>query len=243
MPRIIDPRNRLKLSEKFITVLTCSNGKQDLSELIYDNNGLVEWIELNATEGLRPDDFAYGSEQTWRNIIEQNQHNGNIPFMAYQLYTENVYLMLREFFGDRFFIQSAGFGIIRSNYRLPKYNITFSSNVNDANNLRNYLPNGGDGYLDFNHLDELDNKLEDIVYVGGKSYVKQFIELTRDLPNRKVIFYIGNPIPLNNLNEGDNFIFHQYYPANPNQRTNWHYGLARDLAHGHIASLHSQITP
>ena len=57
-----------------------------------------------------------------------------------------------------------------------KYNITFTGNNED--NRRYYLPNGGDGFLDFNHLLELDSKLEDIVYVGGKSYVKQFIELS-----------------------------------------------------------------
>lgn len=232
MPKIANPLNRIKLSEKFITVLICSSGKQDNSEMLYFNNNVPQLIELNANEGLRPDNLAFNNELTWRNYIEQNQDNGNIPFMSHQLYTRIEYCMLRAAFGDRFFIQSAGFGIVRSNYRLPKYNITFTGNNED--NRRYYLPNGGDGFLDFNHLLELDSKLEDIVYVGGKSYVKQFIELTRGLPNRKIIFYKGNPYPLNYINEGENFIFHQYYPENPGQRTNWHYGLASDLAHGHI---------
>jgi hypothetical protein len=232
MPKIANPLNRIKLSEKFITVLTCSSDKQNNSEMLYFNNNVPQLIELNATIGLRPDDLTYVEEYTWREYIENNQQNGIIPFMAYQLYTKNAYCMLRDAFEDRFFIQSAGFGIVRSNYRLPKYNITFT--VNNEINRRNYFPNGQDGYQDFNHLLELDNNREDIVYVGGKSYVKQFIELTRALPNRKVIFYIGSPIHNNYINAGENFIFHQYYPENPNQRTNWQYGLARDLAHGHI---------
>lgn len=230
--KIANPLNIIKLSEKFITVLTCSSDKQENSEMLCFNNNVPQLIELNATIGLRPDDLAYGEEYTWRNYIEQNQENGMIPFMAYQLYTDEKIDELRDALGDRFFIQSAGFGIVRSNYRLPKYNLTFTGNNED--NHRKYLPNGGDGFIDFNHLYDLGNKDEDIVFAGEVDYLEQFIELTRTLPNRKVVFYINALDPTDYLNEDKNFLFKRYYPESPNQITNWHYGLARDLAHGHI---------
>ena len=232
--KIANPLNRIKLSEKFITVLTCSSDKQENSEMLYFNNNVPQLIELNATIGLRPDDLAYCEEYTWREYIENNQLNGIIPFMAYQLYTNYAYCMLRDAFENRFFIQSAGFGIVRSNYRMPKYNITFKNTKHKLVNLRKYKVNAKDGYLDFNHLLASGNNVDDIVYVGGKEYVKQFVELTRTLPNRKVIFFKGNPISIKSIKKEENFIFHQYYPENPNQRTNWQYGLARDLAHGNI---------
>jgi len=229
MPRILNPKNYIKLSNNFITVLTCSSRKQQDSKLVYNHNGELELIELNATVGLRPNDLAFDDVFTWREIVENNQDNGNIPFMAYELYVREEYTLLRDALGDRFFIQSAGFGIIRSDFRLPKYNITFGG-ANELNR-RYYNPNENDGYNDFNQLPVND---EDILYVGGQTYLPQFIELTRDLPNRKIIFYSTNQIPQNNINDGENFVFKQYTPMNPNQRTNWHYGLARDIANGFI---------
>jgi hypothetical protein len=218
----------IKLTDKFIPILICSSDKRDNSSLRYLNN---QEVVLNATEGLKPDDMAFDHDISWKEFILENQNELTIPFKAFQLYSLSTYRLMRCAFGRRFFIQSAGFGIIRSDFRIPEYNITFKGG--NIVNHRRYIANGLDGFNDLNHLLELNSNNQDILFIGSREYIKQFIELTNNLSCRKIIFYKGNfnLRPYRNLNQ--QFVFVKYEPETSSNYT-WHYELADRLAEAEI---------
>jgi hypothetical protein len=86
-------------------------------------------------------------------------------------------------------------------------------------------------HLTNNHNEALIGRNEDIVFIGGKTYVKQFIARTDGLGKNKIIYHFGNE-PLVVL--PDNFFYVQYVPNNPNNNRTWHYELAQKYANGEI---------
>lgn len=87
----------------------------------------------NAHVYARPDD-ASENGRSWRNLLlEYNSRPGNNPLgllPAYQLYTNGTYGRLVERLGaNNVYILSAGWGLIRSDFLTPYYDITFSSSA------------------------------------------------------------------------------------------------------------------
>lgn len=217
----------LKLSKNFKVVIICASDKNDGGDLIYNGQKIKFYAQSNiANTEFLPDDYMPDTKTTWRDFVNANQNPNSIPMMAYQLYKRDEYRQLFKRFGNLFYILSAGWGLVRADYRLPKYDITFSNNA-DLIKKRNYnLP---PNYLDFNHLDNL-NDNEDIIYIGGKDYLPLFYELTQNLQNRKIIYYYGN---ITN-SQYDNYIYRKYFPNNQNNQRKWHYELAEKIANGII---------
>ena len=127
-------------------------------------------------------------------------------------------------FGNSFYILSAGWGLVSSEFKLPNYDITFSNNANigaQRNTNINNLPI----YNDFNQLDINDN--EDIIFIGSASYLPHFYSLTYNLPNRKLIFFFGqgNNLPQPMVNQ-NTFEFINFPSLN---NRSWHYELANLL--------------
>ncbi len=215
--------SQLELSKKFMPVLICASKKRNGSELVIED----QIINIDATPGHRPNDLINDLNMTRLEYILG--HQNLISFMAFQLYNKPYYRLMRAVFGDRFFIQSAGFGIVRSDLKLPNYNITFKGN---NTNQRDFIANEGNGYFDLNQILDSGITNEDLVFVGSIDYLKQFIELTSGMPNRKIIFYKGNPIlrPYRNLNQ--QFVFVKYEPETIGRA--WHYELADRLAESEI---------
>ena len=116
----------------------------------------------------RPDDMSdYG--WTWREaLLRYNQdlsHNPLRLLPAWQLYDNPVYGRLFEKFGvEKFFILSAGWGLIRADFLTPYYDITFSPSA-DAYKCRRKT----DRYEDFCMLPA--NINEDVLFFGGKDYL------------------------------------------------------------------------
>ena len=173
---------------------------------------------------FHPDNLIPNENITWRNLIAQL--NDILP--AYRLYRPNIYATLFERYGNDLFIFSAGWGIIRADFRLPKYDVTFSNN----NNIPVYARrNNNDIFQDFNHLVGIEEN-ESIVLIAGSNYVIPFCKLTRDLPNKKIIIYKNQNLLNNNpyLNN-NNFQFIHYQT---DRRTNWHYEFAQRLIDNEI---------
>lgn len=88
-----------------------------------------------------------------------------------------------------FYIFSAGWGIVRSDYGLPKYDITFSPAAGGTSlyKKRNYpTPH----YNDCNHLITLPLTPTDHIYfLGGKSYWDPFANLTNGTLAQRFIIY------------------------------------------------------
>lgn len=176
---------------------------------------------------FHPDDLIPNENITWRDLIAKQEGDNNL-LPAYNLYRPNIYAALFENFGNDLFIFSAGWGIIRADFELPKYNVTFSKNKNVPVYARR---NNDDAFHDFNHLAGiLEN--ESIVLIAGYDYVLPFCQLTANLPNEKIIIYKNQTLINNNPYFNDNSFQFIYYQTN--RRTNWHYEFAQRLINNEI---------
>jgi len=205
---------KLKLSKNFKVVLTCASNKHPNNELQYNGNQ-IDFIwsnNPNIPNSYNPLSSIPNNNINWKNHIDQINQGMLISNIvsAYDLYNpkapfQNIYVTLHNCFLNRFYIASAGWGIIKNEFRLPSYNITFSGNNNNGN-----YRNPNNGFInDFNHLLP-DN--EDIIFFGGKKYLKQFIFLTQNLPNRKIVFYNSQNINLPDPNPNGGVFIPLYFP-------------------------------
>lgn len=182
----------------------------------------VNEVLINNEFYFHPDDLVPNENITWRELIAQQELNNNLT-TAHELYSPPIYNSLFQNYGNDLYIFSAGWGIVRADFRLPKYNITFSNN----NNIPIYARrNHNDIFNDFNQLQGI-NENERIIFIAGSDYVLPFCELSAPLPNEKIIIYKSGLVLNNNpyLNN-NNFQFIHYQTTT---RTNWHYEFARRL--------------
>lgn len=218
---------KLNLSKNFKVVIVCAGRKRDSFFTGYHNKNFVN----NSVQNFEhhPDEIMNNGITTWRDYLINNQNDINLK-MAFDLYLpiryQDVYVDLHAKFNTNLYILSAGWGLINSEFKLPKYNITFLENNNI---LLNYRRNKNliipPIYNDFNQL--LVNDEDDIILLGGKDYRNLFYKLTQHLSNRKVIFYKEQKIPTlpNFVINRQTFIFVQYTPDNPNNNYDWYYEL------------------
>lgn len=209
----------INISKKFKVVMICSSRKNESFFQQYPAITFTNTPQLPHEKF--PDSLMPNSKLTWREYLNTCQ-NENTLLMAYELYIPNIYNQLHNHFEKRFFILSAGWGLVNSEFRLPYYNITFAQN-GDVNSMRNINPIAPPIYNDYNHINEPD---EDIVFVGSPSYIPLFILLTENLNSHKIVYYKNcealKYLPLAN----ETFEFRYYdTPA----RLRWYYQLAHDL--------------
>lgn len=207
-------------------VISCSNSKNG-NKLLYKNNE-ISFVSSPSKESknyFNPDDKIPNENRTWREYI--NYQDNYELLKSFELYKPSIYNSLYEKYGNDLYILSAGWGIVNSEFKIPKYDITFSKNAE-----KRLQRNTNDNYNDFNHLEKIDPS-EKIFFLGGLDYLKMFYNLTKDLPNKKIIFYknakIYNEFPF--LNNDKLISLFQYQT---NMRTNWHYKCAKDLMNNNI---------
>jgi hypothetical protein len=217
-------------------IISCcerKNGKLFIhnGETINFVSNINEFTPNKPNDGLffHPDDLIPNEKITWRNLVSQQEIRNDL-LQTYNLYRPKIYSSLFQHFGFDLFIFSAGWGIVRADYKLPKYDVTFSN----GNNIPTYaIRNQDDIFNDFNQLEGIDEN-ERIIFIGGKNYVLPFCLLTDHLPNEKIIYYKNKDVLKNNPYKKNNFQF-IYYETN--RRTNWHYEIADKLIKKEIKLL------
>lgn len=170
----------------------------------------------------RPDDMSDDGRSTWRARLlaynDGSSENELELLPAYQLYARQEYRELVEAFGaERVFILSAGWGLIRSEFLTPYYDITFSNSAPRYKKRRRSEP-----YVNFCQLPK--DSPKSILFLGGLDYQPLFENLTADVEAEKIIFYYSNAISRSNR-----FTYVKY--ETPTAR-NWHYLCAKDLMAG-----------
>jgi hypothetical protein len=213
------------LSKNFKVVMVCASGKNDSYFTAYPNENFVNIPGAGVVNEHHPDDPINKMEILWRDYLINNQIDNNL-LEAYNLYTREEYRCLHRKYEHNFYILSAGWGLVNSEFKLPKYDITFSSTGN-LRTKRNDNLIGAPVYNDFNQMN-LDGE-EDIVYIGSPDYIPLFFDLTENLKNRKIIYWKGmtpQPVPVR-FPIPNNTFFYRYY--NTNTRMNWYYEVARDF--------------
>ncbi len=223
---------KLNLSKNFKVVMICAGGKHNSFFKAYPKENFINKPKLSNEH--HPDDKMNDKKTSWRDYLIKNQSDTNLK-KAFDLYNPtktkypNIYINLFNRYKSNFFILSAGWGLVNSDYRLPNYNITFSSSSKNKNAIRK----NKSIYKDFNQFYDVNmvpliSPEEDIIYVGGNDYLELFYKLTENLPNRKIIYFNSknNPKPI-----FGNYLYRRYII---NYSTNWHYELANKISNGII---------
>jgi hypothetical protein len=215
------------MGKNYIPVLCCSS-KKNKGFFLYKKQSIKFVASPIKAPGdgciyYRPDDIIPGENKTWRDLVLEQKEPDLVP--AYLLYCPpDVYHGLYRKFRNRFYILSAGWGIIRADFKIPAYDITYSTAQkvpNHARRTNNY------GWKDINHLkeDAADFKEDPtVILFAGSDYVHPFCKMTESIQNRKKII-LFNSKKFKEGKEGD-FEYKQY---RTNTKTNWHIEAAKRL--------------
>jgi len=160
---------------------------------------------------------------TWRkalvNYNDEYNRTGENPYglsKAAELYRPSVYRQLVKALGwEAVFILSAGWGLIRSDFLTPDYNITFSRQKKIP--LWARREKRLDPLEDLNQLDAAATSPDEpIHFFGGRDYLPLLHSLTRrNLAAKIIVHYKGNQPS----HEG----FINYEPFSCERNQNWHY--------------------
>ena len=216
-----------------IIIIQCAAGKQNHAGYLrtHDGRKVVFVAKPDAAPAseyalyARPDD-ASDTGKPWRTVLQEYNATpgsnllGLLP--AWQLYKNPAYKVLADHTSsDRLYILSAGWGLIRSDFLTPNYDITFSKGRNvEPFKLRDRR----DAFEDFSLAPDFE---EDIVFFGGRDYVPLFCRLTADVRVHRTVFYAGSAIEVPGCT----------LRSFGNPFTNWHYQCARAFVEGRLDGL------
>lgn len=204
-------------------VFPCAS-KKNKTPFIYNSKEIcfVSQPKANTEKKIfvTPDEAIMNENLTWRSIINK-QENRNDLTKAYELYKHEIYKMLYEKFKNNLYIFSAGWGIVSAEFKLPDYDITFSSGKKIQECTKRKKEQHFD---DFNHLNGVD-KNEKIIFIGLEKYLNSFLSLVAKLPNEIIIFHKNkNTLSLKGTSEKIKF---KKFERGTNRK--WHYLCAEEL--------------
>lgn len=214
-----------------IMVLQCAASKMaDAGHMRQQDGSKVMFVGNPATAPsarrfvfASPDDVA-DTGSTWRDELKKyNKKPGNNPWNllpAWKLYQNPTYALAAKAQGlDKLFILSAGWGLLKSSYLTPNYDITFSASAEEYKRRRRNRK-----YQDFCMLP--DNSAAPIVFFGGKDYIQLFCSLTSHLRQNRYVFYNSASPP-----DAPGCTLRRFQTTT---RTNWHYECVRAFVAGAI---------
>ena len=181
---------------------------------------------MAATLLCRPDDVMPEGSSTWRqHLVDYNNAGANPDRLlpAARLYSPPAYAQLLRSVGqDNLFVLSAGWGLVRADYLLPAYDITFAA----AAERWQRRSKSRDRYHDFNHLFDAKLAREEVVYFfGGLDYLSLYYDLSAAIPARKVVYVAAVNVP-----KAEGFEYIDY----GSKGTNWHYRCVNDFVAGDV---------
>lgn len=177
---------------------------------------------------VRPDDEREPG-QRWRDYLLEydGERNPDRLLPAFELYGHPVYRELVESLGsERVFILSAAWGLIPATFLTPDYDLSLSQQAEAFVRRRT-----ADRFDDFRLLP---SGAGTVHFVGGRSYVRLFCDLTGDVAVERVIHFRTAAPP-----SAPGCSIRRFDTAT---RQNWHYECARWLM-GCIDEVHDFATP
>ena len=213
-----------------IVVIQCAARKRPhAGHLVTDDGKLVDFVAHPKIAPVqskkiyaRPDDVPENGISWRRQLLNYNKTPQNNPLRlcpAFQLYENETYGLLVNQFGlEGVYILSAGWGLIRSDFMIPYYDITFSQSADSYKRRRRT-----DHYDDCCMLP--DQIADEIVFLGGKDYLQLFCYLTKG--RKRTVFFNSAVTPRFSDCE-----FKRFETA---RRTNWHYECANALIEGRLS--------
>lgn len=215
-------------------VIQCSSSKSKRAGSFTLSGRHVKFVahpelhtDLNGKTALfRPDDLNPTTLITWRDhllVYNQRSENPGLLLQAVNLYAPEIYRRLLQHVGvGNLFILSAGWGLIKADFLVPDYDITFSFQAEPWKRRTK-----DDEFHDFVQLAQGDITAgEQVYFFGGKDYLPLYYSVIKNLVARKVIYFTSNHIPREN---GFEYIHYGF------RGTNWHYRCAKDFIEGRIS--------
>ena len=214
-----------------IAVIQCAGSKQPHAGFMQLSNG--KKVSFVADPGkappdtgyhyAHPDDICADTGRTWRDeLLSYNAAPGDNPLRllpAWELYKNPVYKKLADHFTpEKLYILSAGWGLIRSDFLTPRYDITFSNGQKYVQRLESQK------YDDLNMLPQ--STEEPIFFFLGPKYIPLARDLTAAVKARRYLFHKRAEAP-----QALGFILNRYTTST---RTNWHYECAKAFMNGQI---------
>jgi hypothetical protein len=216
-----------------IAVIQCAARKQPHAGHMIDSAGrrvvFVAHPEIlpssDRVNYARPDDLS-DDGSTWRErLVAYNNDpadNALGLLKAIDLYAHPAYRLLGDHLGvEKTYILSAGWGLLRSDFLTPGYDITFSASADSDKRRRPF-----EKFDDFKQM--VSTTEEPIVFFGGKDYVRLFAKLTEGC-GKRIAFFNSVTKP-----DVDGVEFIRYGTST---RTNWHYGCINALISGKFSNL------
>lgn len=209
-------------------IIQCAGTKSDCAtklkntsgdEIIFVADPYKVKDKIQGISYQRPDDLIPSQNKTWREfLVEYNFKNTNPLNLAQiaDLYKPKIYGDLVNHFGcENVFILSAGWGLVRSDYLLTYYDITFSNlGKPGIKRIKSQI------FYDFNHLPRNLDITETIHFFGGSSYLPLFYSLTTEINAKNIIHYAQEYIQ-----KFSGFQYVKYKDC----FTNWQYKCAEDF--------------
>jgi len=211
-------------------VIQCAGRKiEDAPSLRGEDGRSVSFVaqpELAPDDGTlfaRPDDRS-DDGTSWRQRLRKYNHTkGSNPLElipAARLYSPPIYGSLAaKLPASKLFILSAGWGLIRSDFLTPAYDITFSAQAKQVSRRKKSAD-----YKDFCCLELGDD--QPLLFFGGKDYLKLFCCLTHGYRGKRTVFYNSANPP-----KAPDCALQKFETK---RRTNWHYECAQAYLDGRL---------
>lgn len=175
--------------------------------------------------GFRPDDRMPSSSMTWREHLLSYNRQGDNPdrlLQAGKLYRPPAYRKLDSIEAEDLYILSAGWGLVRSAFLLPDYDITYSGSAEPWKRRTKKADTKKKDFKDFSQLTQACVGRDETVYFfGGKDYLPLYYRLMEGVVARKVIYFKSDKIPRDTAFD--------YIPYECRGSTNWHYSCVTDF--------------
>jgi hypothetical protein len=213
-----------------IVVMQCAARKRPhAGHLVTSDGKPVEFVahpEIAPVQAnqiyARPDDISDTGVSWRKQLLNYNKTPRNNPLRlspAFQLYENPTYGSLAKCFGlESVYILSAGWGLIRSDFMTPHYDITFSQSADSYKRRRR-----ADRYDDCCMLPG--QITDEIFFIGGKDYLPLFCCLTKG--RKRTAFFNSAIIP--------QFGDCKFRRFETTTRTNWHYECANAMIEGRLS--------
>lgn len=194
---------------------------------------------------MRPFDVLPSGNTIYDEVEKQQDANLTPAYLAYTAGCRNIMSPYEQCYrnhGNNLFILSTAWGIVRADFKIPKYDVSFSPRADPRvkaklNSRGDYANNHWNSYANvaFNHLkfrDEIDSNLKvnskkPIVVILARTYLLRFARVYSNSGMSNPLVIISYAVVPNNVRRilGNANVQYIRYATNANRT--WHYEVMR----------------
>ncbi len=194
---------------------------------------------------MRPFDILPSGNTIYDEVKKQQDANLTPAYLAYTAGCRNIISPYEQCYrnhGNNLFILSTAWGIVRADFKIPKYDVSFSPRADPRvkaklNSRGDYANNHWNSYANaaFNHLkDEIDSNLKvnskkPIVVILARTYLLRFARVYSNSGMSNPLVIISKtrvPISVENILK-NSYIIKKHEQIKIGNKRQWHYEVMR----------------